>query len=134
MTEKNQSTIGERIRLRRSVLGITQRELANQVGVSMAAVSLWEKGNTDPGAAKLELLAKSLGCPTEWLLSGDKSYQLNRFQDQPLAQQQKDISQLESLLALLPESARLDVLNYAREKLNEHMQELKRALDNIKKQ
>lgn len=42
------SNVGERIRLRRHQLGLTQEELARRTGVSTSAVLNWEKGNYFP--------------------------------------------------------------------------------------
>jgi len=42
------SGIGDRIRLRRQALGLTQKELAELVGASESAVLAWEKGRYFP--------------------------------------------------------------------------------------
>jgi hypothetical protein len=41
-------SIGERIRLRRHVLGLTQQALADAVGVNRSTVSAWETGKQQP--------------------------------------------------------------------------------------
>ena len=40
-------SIGELLRKRRNVLSLTQRQVANQVGVTEATVSRWESGDID---------------------------------------------------------------------------------------
>ncbi|MGN1002458.1 MAG: helix-turn-helix domain-containing protein [Oscillospiraceae bacterium] len=49
--------IGENIRRFRREMGLTQEQLAEAVGVSVAAVSKWEKGLSSPDIAMLPLLA-----------------------------------------------------------------------------
>lgn len=56
--------LAERIALWRQAKGLTQRELADAVGVSAAAVYQWEgtgKSQTDPSMAHLEALVGALG-------------------------------------------------------------------------
>ncbi|WP_022949550.1 XRE family transcriptional regulator [Methylohalobius crimeensis] len=65
------STIGERIKQARAAKGISQQALGNAVGVSRAAVSQWESGDSK-GLKPENLLAvsKTLGVTVEWLVHG----------------------------------------------------------------
>ena len=54
----------------------TQKQLADQVGVSDKAVSKWETGKGLPDITLLEPLARALGVSVAELLTGD--YQTNR--------------------------------------------------------
>ncbi|CDH01165.1 LexA family protein [Xenorhabdus bovienii] len=65
------TTIGERIRLRRKELKLTQRELGRFVGVSHVAISQWEKEDTEPKGDNLLALASALGCSAEYVLKGE---------------------------------------------------------------
>ncbi|MDE9484008.1 LexA family protein [Xenorhabdus bovienii] len=65
------TTIGERIRLRRKELKLTQRELGKFVGVSHVAISQWEKEDTEPKGDNLLALASALGCSAEYVLKGE---------------------------------------------------------------
>lgn len=49
--------------------GMTQIAVANAVGVSTAAVSLWENGHSIPRGAKLVKIAHLYGCSIDDLLS-----------------------------------------------------------------
>lgn len=64
------NTIGSRIAQKRKALGVTQEELASQLGVSSQAVSKWENDISCPDISLLPALAKALGCTTDALLSG----------------------------------------------------------------
>ncbi len=64
------NTIGTRIAQKRKVLGLTQEELAQKLGVSSQAVSKWENDISCPDISLLPQLAKVLGCTTDELLSG----------------------------------------------------------------
>lgn len=64
------NTIGARIAQKRKALGMTQEELASQLGVSSQAVSKWENDISCPDISLLPQLAKILDCTTDALLSG----------------------------------------------------------------
>ena len=49
----------------------TQQKLADRIGVSHQAVSLWERGATMPDIAVLPALAKILGTTTDKILSAN---------------------------------------------------------------
>jgi transcriptional regulator with XRE-family HTH domain len=52
-TDFEPRTIGERIRKRRLELGLTQKEVAKQLGHCWTAVLNWEKGKRQPGIASI---------------------------------------------------------------------------------
>ena len=62
-------TLSEKIAYCRKKAGLSQEELAAQVGVSRQAVSKWELGDAVPEVGKLLALAKAFGVTTDWLLS-----------------------------------------------------------------
>ncbi|TPE15708.1 helix-turn-helix domain-containing protein [Pantoea vagans] len=64
-------TLGDRIRLRRKSLQLTQKQLAQQVNVSHVAVSQWEKEETLPRGENLLRLSEALGCAPAFLIEGD---------------------------------------------------------------
>ena len=64
-------TLGDRIRLRRKSLQLTQKQLAQQVKVSHVAISQWEKEETLPRGENLLRLAEALGCAPAFLIDGD---------------------------------------------------------------
>ena len=63
--------IGDRIREARIKLGLTQAQLARQVGVSSQAVWSWEAGRTKPTHGHLEELAFRCQVSTAWILGRD---------------------------------------------------------------
>lgn len=64
------TTLGGRIRAARERRGLTQRELAEAVGVGARAVRLWEAGRKQPYLARLRTLARVLVVDLGWLLEG----------------------------------------------------------------
>ncbi len=60
--------LGARIRAQRVRCGLSQEQLAGQVGVSRQAVTKWETGRAAPGAAHLFRLAQALGTTVDLLL------------------------------------------------------------------
>ena len=62
-------TLREKLIVSRNKAGLSQMELANQLGVSRQAVSRWESGDTTPTMDKLKALAKIYGVSLDWLCS-----------------------------------------------------------------
>jgi len=60
--------LGDRIRLQREKMALTQGELGGRLGVSPQAVSKWERGENAPDVALLSPLADALGVSVDWLL------------------------------------------------------------------
>ena len=65
--------ISERILALRKASGMSQEELADQIGVSRQAVSKWEAGQSQPDLDKVMALSKFFGVPTDYLLMGDQA-------------------------------------------------------------
>lgn len=63
--------IGTRIRAARRDRGLTQDELAEQVGVSRSAVAQWETGRTGQVTGNLSRIAGVLEVNVEYLMYGD---------------------------------------------------------------
>lgn len=58
--------------------GLSQEELANEVGVSRQAVQKWESGAAQPTLDKLTALAKYFGVTLDWLVSGEEALEGSR--------------------------------------------------------
>ena len=62
--------IGERIKLSRSRLKMTQQQLGDKIGANKASISQWENGVYTPDAKNLSALAKALSVSVFWLMDG----------------------------------------------------------------
>lgn len=62
-------SISERVKLRRTELGLTQTELATRAGTSQQAIQQLEEGKTKR-PRYLPELSVALGCSVKWLLTG----------------------------------------------------------------
>lgn len=62
-------TIAERVKKKRTELGLTQAELAKRVGITQQSLQKIEDGRTQ-NPRKLICLSKEIGCDPEWLLLG----------------------------------------------------------------
>lgn len=62
--------VGKNVKQRRAVVGMSQTELANQLGITFQQVQKYEKGANRIGASRLYLIAKILGCTIESLFDG----------------------------------------------------------------
>ena len=63
--------LGNRLATLRKEKGISQEELASQLGVSRQAVSKWETGESEPETANLVALAKIYNVSLDELVTGD---------------------------------------------------------------
>ncbi len=66
-------TIGDRIRIRRKELNLTQLQLAEKLNVTDRAVSKWEKNDGNPDFSILPALANALDLSLDYLITG-KTY------------------------------------------------------------
>ncbi|MBN1523783.1 MAG: helix-turn-helix transcriptional regulator [Spirochaetales bacterium] len=58
-------TVKNNIRIRRTILELTQEQLAEQVGVTRQTIIAMEKGNYTPSVYLALVLAKTLSCTVE---------------------------------------------------------------------
>jgi len=65
--------IGDRIRMLRRKAEMTQMTLGIELGVSAAAVVLWETGKRAPDGEMIKKIAKVFNVTTDWLLFGDEN-------------------------------------------------------------
>lgn len=65
--------IGKRLRRRRRILGMTQQQLAESIGVRFQQIQKYECGSNRITAAKLFRLASSLKVPTNYFFDGWKT-------------------------------------------------------------
>ncbi len=62
--------LAARIVAAREVLGLNTEQLAQRIGATVATVSGWETGKSQPRTNRLVTLAGILGVSPSWLLSG----------------------------------------------------------------
>ena len=68
----NYDKIGKFIQEKRKEKNLTQKELAEKIGVTDRAVSKWERGVGCPDVSILEILSKELDCSILEILKGRK--------------------------------------------------------------
>ena len=68
----NYDKIGSFIQQRRKAMNLTQKQLADKIGVTDKAISKWERGEGCPDVSILEILSNELGCSILELLKGQK--------------------------------------------------------------
>lgn len=64
-------TLGERLREIREFCGLSQAEAATILAVGRSAISLWERDENAPSAAKLQEIGKIYGVSLDWLFGVD---------------------------------------------------------------
>lgn len=76
-------TIGDKIRHQRKLLGLTQTELGERLGVKTNAVSKWECGRVeDIPTSKIKAMSALFGVPTSYLI--DEEVEHKKDSDRPL--------------------------------------------------
>lgn len=72
LTAMQSSSLGERLRIARDQLGLTQEQAAKRIGVSRGLISQWENGVVSAiSATHLSAAARALRVSLDWLLHGD---------------------------------------------------------------
>ena len=68
MAENLSEIIGKRIKAQREEIGMSQKGLAEKVGISPSAINQFEKGEKKPSSEVLARIARQLGVSTDYLL------------------------------------------------------------------
>ena len=66
-------SFAEKLRALREQYGLSQQQLAEAIGVTRQAVSLWERGSTLPDSVTLLRLAEEFNVEAEWLLDDTRT-------------------------------------------------------------
>lgn len=64
--------VGQRLKQRRTMAGLSQEKLGTAVGVSFQMVQKYENGSCWVGASRLMKVAKALDVPVSWFFDGFK--------------------------------------------------------------
>ena len=62
--------IGQKIRTRRNLLGLSQTELADSAGITFQQIQKYEKGTNRVGASRLQQFSQALGVPPSYFFDG----------------------------------------------------------------
>lgn len=68
---KIDNSFSKRVAIARTVIGATQEQLANMVGIVRRQIAAYEAGTSKPREKVLQNLAAALGTTTEWLSHGE---------------------------------------------------------------
>lgn len=66
--------IGKRLRLSRSLQGISHRELSERTGICSSIIALYEEGFGNISQKELQSFAKALEVPIEYFYHDDRLY------------------------------------------------------------
>ena len=62
--------IGQKIRARRNLLGLSQTDLADAAGITFQQIQKYEKGANRVGASRLQQFSEALGVPPSYFFEG----------------------------------------------------------------
>ena len=62
--------VGSRIRLRRTMLGMSQEKLGESLGITFQQIQKYEKGTNRVGASRLQQISEILQVPVSFLFEG----------------------------------------------------------------
>lgn len=65
-------TLAENLQTARKEKGLTQEELAEEIGITQKAISMFERGIKIPSVSVLAQTADALNCTTDWLLGREE--------------------------------------------------------------
>ena len=90
-------SIGSFIAVLRKAKGLTQRELADKLGISDKAVSRWERDETAPDLSLIPVIAEIFDVTSDELLRGERATEKDTS---PEKQAEKTEKQVKNLLFL----------------------------------
>ena len=64
------ATFGDRLFAARDAAGLSQKLLANKMGVKLKTIKAWESDSVEPRANKLQMVSALLNVSMVWLMSG----------------------------------------------------------------
>jgi len=85
--------VGSRVRLRRTLLGLSQEKLANALGLTFQQVQKYERGLNRIGSSNLYKISRVLSVPVEFFFD-DMPEELSEDMDIPAAEELFDIRQI----------------------------------------
>lgn len=108
--------IGSLLRRMRERAGMTQREIAAEIGVSYSVVSKWETGAREPTQDKIDRWAEATGHTIELLVwdSGDDGPAVERMMASLQDDEADLLRELAATIPHLTERERLILAQYAR--------------------
>ena len=74
--EERRKQFGARIKSMRKSLGLTQADLAKEIGVTKQAITTYETGIREPSFRNLIKLSRTLNVTIDWLLGESKQYKI----------------------------------------------------------
>lgn len=69
--DEDTATFGDRLAAAREAAKLTQKELAQKMGVKTSTLRNWEDDLSEPRAQRLSIFAGILGVSLSWLLTGE---------------------------------------------------------------
>ena len=64
------ATFGDRLAAAREAAGLSQKDLAQKLGVKMTTIEAWENDTAEPRANRLSIMSGILNVTLRWLLTG----------------------------------------------------------------
>jgi transcriptional regulator with XRE-family HTH domain len=89
--------VGARLRQRRMLLGISQEQLAEMLGLTFQQVQKYERGTNRVSASRLFQLARALDTPITWFFEDIESDRAAREKSAPSGEEGDPMSRRETL-------------------------------------
>lgn len=78
--------VGRRLRLKRTILGMSQESVGKQIGVTFQQIQKYERGINRMGASRLFDFAKALGVPVSYFFEGYGDYAMDEMSNYALGE------------------------------------------------
>ncbi|HBG94902.1 MAG TPA: transcriptional regulator [Chromatiaceae bacterium] len=104
--------VGDRIRVRRCAMGLTQSQLGHAVGVSSQQIQKYETGTNRVSASRLWAIAEELDVDVAWLFGAFRRPGNSDGRPGPAVAPDPDLHELVELFQQLPMGQRRAVLDF----------------------
>lgn len=78
--------VGRRLRLKRTILGMSQESVGKQIGVTFQQIQKYERGINRMGASRLYDFAKALSVPVSYFFEGYGDYAMDEVSSYALGE------------------------------------------------
>lgn len=110
----------DRIKKIRTDAGLTQKDFGEKIGVGRIYVSGWETNQSEPGKARLFVIAEKFNVNVDWLLTGEGEPYKNKKTVDPKTRDEIEREYIQNIFSSLPEWAQKQILAALRKMVDEN--------------
>ncbi|MDR1605305.1 MAG: helix-turn-helix domain-containing protein [Gracilibacteraceae bacterium] len=85
------NSFAEKVKLSRELIGMSQKEVAEKISVSIKSISAYERGLSEPRGTTLHKLARALNISVDYLMNDDVTDPRQGIEKDPYVEQTREM-------------------------------------------